>query len=231
MVERKYKNTPRKKVLEDRNITAVGLVALAVLVGLMATLVMITKIGPGYKKVSADFVQAAALLPKNPVVVAGIPVGTVTGMRLNGDRVTVDMKVQNNLQLGKDTRATIMVTTILGSRYLSLAPGGLTPALVETLESAGPFGIGWPGPRVAVGPVRLVKCDLVGTDHLRMIAAGADGRSFKAIAFRAAQSEMGQVLLHGSRGRQFWLAGRAKIDDWGSRPAAELHVEDAAFAD
>lgn len=114
---------------------------------------------------------------------------------------------------------------------LSLAPGGLTPALVETLESAGPFGIGWPGPRVAVGPVRLVKCDLVGTDHVRMIAAGADGRSFKAIAFRAAQSEMGQVLLHGSRGRQFWLAGRAKIDDWGSRPAAELHVEDAAFAD
>jgi single-stranded-DNA-specific exonuclease len=114
---------------------------------------------------------------------------------------------------------------------LSLSPGGLTPSLVETLELAGPFGVGWPGPRVAVGPVRLVKCDLVGTDHVRMVAAGADGRSFKAIAFRAAQSEMGQTLLHGSRGRQLWLAGRAKIDDWGSRPAAELHVEDAAFAD
>lgn len=114
---------------------------------------------------------------------------------------------------------------------LSLTPGGLRPALVEALEAAGPFGIGWPGPRVAVGPVRLVKCDLVGTDHVRMIATGADGHSFKAIAFRAAQSEMGQALLHGSRGRHFWLAGRAKIDDWGSRPAAELHVEDAAFAD
>ncbi len=114
---------------------------------------------------------------------------------------------------------------------LSLSPGGLTPELVETLETAGPFGIGWPGPRVAVGPVRLVKCDLVGTDHVRMVASGADGRSFKAIAFRAAQSELGQALLHGSRGRQLWLAGRARIDDWASRPAAELHVEDAAFAD
>ena len=114
---------------------------------------------------------------------------------------------------------------------LSLNPGGLTPTLVETLEAAGPFGMGWPGPRVAVGPVRLVKCDLVGTDHVRMVATGPDGRSFKAIAFRAAQSDMGQALLHGSKGRQFWLAGRARIDDWGSRPAAELHVEDAAFAD
>ncbi len=114
---------------------------------------------------------------------------------------------------------------------LSLSPGGLTPALIETLEAAGPFGVGWPGPRVAVGPVRLVKCDIVGNDHVRMVAAGADGRSFKAIAFRAAQSELGQTLLHGTRGRHLWLAGRAKVDDWGSRPAAELHVEDAAFAD
>lgn len=114
---------------------------------------------------------------------------------------------------------------------LALAPGGLTPNLVETLESAGPYGVGWPAPRVAVGPVRLVKCDIVGKDHVRLIASGRDGASFKAIAFRAAESELGQVLLHGAKGRSLWLAGRAKIDDWGSRPQAELHVEDAAWAD
>ncbi|WP_340587816.1 single-stranded-DNA-specific exonuclease RecJ [Erythrobacter alti] len=114
---------------------------------------------------------------------------------------------------------------------LALAPGGLTPELVETLDSAGPYGVGWPGPRIAVGPVYLVKADIVGTDHLRVIAAGQDGARFKGIAFRAANSEMGQALLHGAKGRKLWLAGRAKIDDWGSRPAAELHLEDAAWAD
>ncbi|HVR91748.1 MAG TPA: single-stranded-DNA-specific exonuclease RecJ [Novosphingobium sp.] len=114
---------------------------------------------------------------------------------------------------------------------LSLAPGGLTPELVETLESAGPYGMGWPGPRIAVGPVRLVKADIVGTDHVRLIVRGEDGGSFKAIAFRAAQTDMGQALLHGSRDRRLWLAGRAKIDDWSSRVQAELHVEDAAWAD
>ena len=114
---------------------------------------------------------------------------------------------------------------------IGLAPGGLTPELVETLESGGPYGMGWPGPRVAVGPVRLVKADIVGTDHVRIIASGEDGCSFKGIAFRAADSDMGQRLLHGSTGRRLWLAGRVKIDDWGSRPQAELHLEDAAFAD
>jgi single-stranded-DNA-specific exonuclease len=82
---------------------------------------------------------------------------------------------------------------------------------------------------VAVGPVRLVKADVVGTGHLRLIAAGEDGRSFKAIGFRMADSELGQTLLHGAKGRRLWLAGRAKIDDWGASPAVELHLEDAAF--
>ena len=114
---------------------------------------------------------------------------------------------------------------------LSLAPGGLTPDLVSALDAAGPFGMGWPGPRIALGPLRMIKADIVGNNHLRMIVGGNDGGSFKAIAFRAVESEMGQALLHGSKGRRFWLAGRPKLDDWGSRPAAELHVEDAAWAD
>jgi len=66
---------------------------------------------------------------------------------------------------------------------------------------------------------------------LRLIASGQDGGSFKAIAFRMASSELGQALLHGAKGRRLWLAGRAKVDDWGSRPQAELHLEDAAWAD
>ncbi len=114
---------------------------------------------------------------------------------------------------------------------MALAPGALTPELVEALDGAGPYGVGWPGPRLAIGPVRLIKVDIVGTDHVRLIASGNDGRSFKAIAFRAAETPMGQALLHGERGRPLWLAGRAKIDDWGDRPQAELHLEDAAWAD
>jgi single-stranded-DNA-specific exonuclease len=115
---------------------------------------------------------------------------------------------------------------------LSLAPGGMTPDLVNLLETAAPFGMGWPGPRIAVGPVHLVKADIVGTNHLRLIVRGNDGASFKAVAFRAAESELGQTLLHaGNSRRRLWLAGRPKIDDWASRRQAELHLEDAAWAD
>ena len=114
---------------------------------------------------------------------------------------------------------------------LAVSPSGLTPELVQSLDRAGPYGVGWPGPRVCVGPVHVIKADIVGTDHLRLIAGSPGGGSLKAIAFRAASTDWGQALLHGSRGRKVWLAGRAKIDDWGPRPAAELHLEDAAWAD
>ncbi len=112
-----------------------------------------------------------------------------------------------------------------------LSPKGVNPLFVEAIDGAGPPGMGWPAPRIAAGPVRIIKCDIVGKDHVRMIVAGDDGSSIKTIAFRAAESELGQALLSAPKNRKLWIAGRAKIDDWGSRPAAEIHLEDAAWAD
>lgn len=134
-----------------------------------------------------------------------------------------------------DERLGGAVAAASGSRAMLLdavvAPGGLNPALVDAMDSAGPYGMGWPAPRIATGPVRLVKCDIVGKDHVRIIAAGNDGKSFKAIAFRSADTALGQAMLGMDKSRKLWLAGRVKTDDWGSRPAAEMHLEDAAFAD
>ncbi|MDQ1231460.1 single-stranded-DNA-specific exonuclease RecJ [Sphingomonas sp. SORGH_AS_0879] len=112
-----------------------------------------------------------------------------------------------------------------------LAPGGVNPALVGAMEAGGPYGMGWPAPRVAAGPFRVIRADLVGTNHVRAIVAGPDGRSLKAMAFRHADTALGQALLGAGSTRRLWLAGRAKVDDWSGRDVAELHVEDAAWAD
>ena len=112
-----------------------------------------------------------------------------------------------------------------------VAPGGVTPDFVNALEEGGPYGAGWPSPRIATGPVKVIKADIVGTDYVRAIVAGNDGRSLKTIAFRAADTALGQAMLSAGTMRRLWLAGRAKIDDWGPRPAAELHLDDAAWAD
>lgn len=135
-----------------------------------------------------------------------------------------------------EERLSERVTQAMGERALLLdavlAPGGVNPDLVTAMEVGGPYGMGWPAPRVVAGPVSIIKADVVGTGgHVRVIVAGEDGRSLKAVAFRQADTELGQALLSAPRHRKLWLAGRAKIDDWGARPAAELHIEDAAWAD
>ncbi|WP_294275218.1 single-stranded-DNA-specific exonuclease RecJ [uncultured Sphingomonas sp.] len=112
-----------------------------------------------------------------------------------------------------------------------LAPGGVNPGLVGAMEAGGPYGMGWPAPRIAAGPFRVIRADLVGTNHVRAIVAGADGRSLKAMAFRQADTALGQALLGAGSTRRLWLAGRAKVDDWSGRDVAELHIEDAAWAD
>jgi single-stranded-DNA-specific exonuclease len=112
-----------------------------------------------------------------------------------------------------------------------LAPGGVSGDYCDALEAGGPYGAGWPGPRVAAGPVGIVKADVVGSGHLRVIAAGADGRRIKAIAFRMADSPLGEALLAAPPHRRLWLAGRIKRDDYNGGNAAELHLDDAAWAD
>jgi single-stranded-DNA-specific exonuclease len=123
-----------------------------------------------------------------------------------------------------------------GERALLLdavvATGGVTPSLVDALEAGGPYGMGWPAPRVAAGPMRVIKADVVGSGgHVRALMQGDDGRSLKTVAFRSADAPLGQALLGAPKDRRLWVAGRAKIDDWGARPAAELHLDDAAWAD
>jgi len=111
-----------------------------------------------------------------------------------------------------------------------LAPGGVAGALCDALDAAGPYGAGWPGPRVAAGPVRILKTGIVGESHVRGIATGDDGKSFKFIAFRSLGSELGRALLESTPDRRWWLAGTIKRDEWNGGNAAEMHVEDAAPA-
>ena len=184
--------------------------------------------GSGRSIAGVDLGAAVIGARDSGLLVAGGGHAMAAGLTVAGDKLEALAEWLDDRLAAAVARASAEQTTLLD---LSLAPGGLTPELVATLDSAGPFGVGWPGPRVAVGPVHLIKADVVGSDHLRLIAGGHDGASFKAIAFRMAQSDLGQTLLHGAKGRRLWLAGRAKIDDWGSRPQAELHLEDAAWAD
>jgi single-stranded-DNA-specific exonuclease len=111
-----------------------------------------------------------------------------------------------------------------------LAPGGVAASLCDALDAAGPYGAGWPQPRVAAGPVRLIKTGIVGDGHVRGIACGDDGKSFKWIAFRSATAPLGQALLESPTGKRWWLAGTIKRDEWNGGNAAEMHLEDAALA-
>jgi len=126
------------------------------------------------------------------------------------------------------------VEAALGGRALLLdallAPGGIAGSLCDALDAAGPYGAGWPAPRVAAGPARLLRPGIVGNGHVRAIACGDDGKSFKLIAFRAAETELGQALLSSPADKRWWLAGTIKRDEWNGGNAAEMHLEDAAAA-
>ena len=181
------------------------------------------------RSISGVDLGAAVLAAKDSgLLIAGGGHAMAAGLTVARDRLEaltdfLDERLAGDVARGRDGKALLLDAV--------LAPGGVCPDLCDAMDAGGPYGAGWPAPRVAAGPVRIVKADVVGNGHLRLVVAGDDGRRIKAIAFRMADSALGQAMLAAPAHRKLWIAGRIKRDDWGDRPAAELHLEDAAWAD
>ncbi|MCZ8382707.1 MlaD family protein [Mycobacterium sp. CPCC 205372] len=126
----------RRRALEDYSKPWLGAIAIAVIAVLVVAMLLVKLSGAGYRTYTAQFLQAAALQAGNPITIAGIQVGEVTGMELVGDRVEARLRVRDNVALGEDTRAIIKITTILGSRYLALQPAGQGELSDRTIDLA-----------------------------------------------------------------------------------------------
>ncbi|GAA1243960.1 MCE family protein [Prauserella halophila] len=74
----------------------------------------------------AEFSEAAGLKADDEVRVAGVKVGNVSDVELDGDRVNVSFKVRD-AWLGDRTSATIKIKTLLGQKYVALDPVGESP--------------------------------------------------------------------------------------------------------
>jgi single-stranded-DNA-specific exonuclease len=181
------------------------------------------------RSISGVDLGAAVLAAKDcGLLVAGGGHAMAAGLTVAKDQIDaladfLDERLAADVTRGRDDRALLLDAV--------LAPGGVCPDLCDALDVGGPYGAGWPAPRVAAGPVRIVKADVVGNGHLRLVVAGDDGRRIKAIAFRMADSPLGEAMLSAPAYRKLWIAGRIKRDEWGDRLSAELHLEDAAWAD
>ncbi|HEX2240505.1 MAG TPA: MCE family protein [Actinomycetota bacterium] len=80
-------------------------------------------------KVNAEFADAAGLNVENQVRVAGIKVGTVSKIELDGDRVLVEMEIANDIEIPSDAEAEIKLATILGTKFVEIDGAGGPPFL------------------------------------------------------------------------------------------------------
>jgi virulence factor Mce-like protein len=122
----------------------VGVTAVIVLAVVLTVVVGLNSLHLSEDTYRAEFVQAAGVAAGDPVTDAGIPVGTVTGTRLAGDRVVVTLKIKHSVAMGTDTRAAIKLTTLLGSRYVELRPrgtGALRDHLIPLAQTEVPYDL------------------------------------------------------------------------------------------
>ncbi len=109
-----------------------------------------------------------------------------------------------------------------------LAPSAVTPALIEQIEAAGPFGAAAPAPRFAFADM-AVSARRMGETHLRLSFGDGLGTKLEAVAFGAFDGPLGPALEQSGHNR-FHLTGRLELNHWGGRTKVQLRLEDAAIA-
>lgn len=114
------------KPFRERNPVPIGIVGLLLIAALVLVAFNASKlpfIGGG-ASVHADFRNASNLVPGDDVRVAGVKVGKVDSVKLDGNKVRVGMTVDSGMNLDNATRADVKIKTLLGQMYVALTPGG-----------------------------------------------------------------------------------------------------------
>lgn len=124
-------------------------------------------------------------------------------------------------KLGALVLATTPTLTIDG--FLSL--GGATPELIDQLALLEPYGNGHPTPRFAFQHVRIGYAEKMGVGHLRCTLVGEDGSKIKGVAFRVAETALGEALLT-ARNQRLHVAGTVRLDTWGGRRDVTCTIDD-----
>jgi single-stranded-DNA-specific exonuclease len=106
-----------------------------------------------------------------------------------------------------------------------ITPGGASRELLEDFQRLAPFGPGNPEPMFALSGVRADQAMALNGGHVRVTLSDGGGGRLKAIAWRAAETPLGQALLEGAGGLD--VVGKLKADDWQGRRGVQLEIEDA----
>jgi phospholipid/cholesterol/gamma-HCH transport system substrate-binding protein len=110
----------------ERNPVPIGAISIAAIIAL---LVVAFKAGDlpligGGDTYHAAFAESGGLKVNDEVRIAGVRVGKITGVELDGNKVDVTFKVKTPSKFGTETGAAIKVKTLLGAMFISLEPAG-----------------------------------------------------------------------------------------------------------
>jgi single-stranded-DNA-specific exonuclease len=109
-----------------------------------------------------------------------------------------------------------------------LTASAASMGLVDALESAAPYGTGFPEPIFAFASHRVTYAGLVGTNHVRATFSDGQGNTLQGIAFRAHGTALGDTLMQGRDGGPIHVAGTLSRNSWQGRDSVQLRITDAA---
>lgn len=112
-----------KNLSSDFSVGLFALIALLVVIFLSLEVNDKGTLGAGAKTYYAHFESVSGLVERTPVEIAGIMVGYVEAIELDGNQAKVTLKIQRKMKVYEDAQVAIKDRGVLGDKYLALNQG------------------------------------------------------------------------------------------------------------
>ena len=100
--------------------------------------------------------------------------------------------------------------------------------IIDEINFLGPFGSGNIEPKFAIENIKVIKKNIVGINHLKLILRGKDGSIFKGFVWNAKNTPFDEILNEKNK-KLLHIAGRLRLNEWRGEKNVEFIIEDVSI--
>ncbi|MBA1337263.1 MAG: single-stranded-DNA-specific exonuclease [Pelagibacterales bacterium] len=107
----------------------------------------------------------------------------------------------------------------------AIAPSALNEEFYNEVNCLAPFGSGNTEPKFMIENLKVIKSNVVGENHIKLLLVGDDGSAISAFAPNAKNTPLEPFLLKNKK-KKINIAGKMTLNNWQGKKKVEFMIED-----
>ena len=106
-----------------------------------------------------------------------------------------------------------------------ISPSALNENFFNQVNLLSPFGSGNPEPKFVIENLKLIKSNIVGEKHIKVLFSAEDGSTITGVTFNAANTIL-ESYLTSKNSKKINIFGKLSLNEWKGQKNVEFIIDD-----